>query len=348
MFVPAERLGAMSLPLRLLLALAVAVAGGMIGSTHDALGQDEMNTCKDTLKVANRAYQNRNFEKAIELASQCTEQEAVAEATAIQAYRRQGLSFLRQGMLVQARSAVDNILDIDPTYTADQVEDPPSYSLLVSMVRYRRGLDVTESTVEATRSKRVETAFFVKLGAGISDYTGDLPAQNSSHPFDFQEFITGSGIPFALNGEFGYRFGSRWALALGFQAGNYPIVGYSTGNGDITDSRRYTPHLLVRYTFATPGESISFYLDGGLNATFGGEGRASTGFGPSVGGGVDFPLGDALSFYVESHFHGTLPDEAIDGSETRSSFIDGIDSVNQLFGVGLKLSFGSEADPTRQ
>ena len=221
--------------------------------------------------------------------------------------------------------------------------------------------------VGPVQAQNVNNGLYGKLGAGISNYTGDNPIQNSAHPFDLQNFVrfsegTASGFPFMLDGELGYQFSPKWGLALGFQGGNYPMVGYSTGNNDISDSWRYTPHLLARYTFGTPGESISFYLDAGANATFGGQGNASTGYGPSVGGGVDIPVSDGLSFYVESRFNGTLPDDAVDGvegfenrdpddfnnptpDETQGSFLNGIDSINQLLGFGLKFSLTTPVPP---
>ena len=193
-------------------------------------------------------------------------------------------------------------------------------------------------------SSDVNRGLYGKLGVGFSDYTGDFPIQTDSHPFDFQEFKRGSGFPFLFDGELGYQFSPKWALAAGFQGGNYPIVGYAGSR--IDDSWRYTPHLLARYTFGTPGASLSFYLDAGVNATFGGDDPpTSIGYGPSVGGGVDFPLSSGLSFFVESRFHGTLPDDAIDGSDNGNSFIDGMDSVNQLLGFGLKFSLTSPVPP---
>ena len=229
----------------------------------------------------------------------------------------------------------------------------PSF-LLILLV----GSALAVSPVQA-QTTDVNNGLYGKLGVGISNYTGDMPIQNSAHPFDLQNFGAGSGFPFMLDGELGYQFSPKWGLAFGFQGGNYPMVGYATGSGDISDSWRYTPHLLARYTFGTPGESISFYLDAGANATFGGQGNASTGYGPSVGGGVDIPVSDGLSFYVESRFNGTLPDDAVDGVEgfedrntnpktndpPAGSFLNGIDSINQLLGFGLKFSLTTPVPP---
>ena len=366
---------------RFCLVLALVSGAWMSAGSFEGRAQDA-DSCAETLSTAEKVYRNRNYEKAVSLAEQCTDAEAVGDETAVRAYRVITLASLRMGALVQARSAVTNILQINPTYTADQVNDPPSYTLFVSMMRKRVDTsqpaeEETETTQqgeeettdqdatdqetadqettdeEATDSEpsdreptRSVSRFFVKpLGIGFSDYTGDMPAQSFSHPLDFQEFIRGSGFPFMLHGELGYQFARQWSFVLGFQIGNYPIIGYNTGDNGISDSWRYTPQLLVRHVFGLIGESLAFYLDGGLNATFGGKGVAKTGYGPSVGGGVDIPVGESVSFFVESRFNFTLPDDAIDGSDgSNYENIEGsstgpFDSVNQLLGTGLRVRF---------
>jgi chitodextrinase len=192
------------------------------------------------------------------------------------------------------------------------------------------------------QSGRTGDSFYGKLGVGVSDYTGDFPAQNTGHPFDFQEFIRGSGVPFVVAGEVGYQFSPKWALALGFQGGNYPIAGYSGGPSGIEDSYRYTPQLLGRYTFGRLHRNVDPYVDGGVNATFGGDSPpTNAGFGPSVGGGVDILIGRALSFYVESRFNLTLPDDAVDGADNKGP----LDLTNQLLGFGLKVNFTTPTAP---
>jgi len=206
----------------------------------------------------------------------------------------------------------------------------------------------------------VYDGLYLKAGVGISDYTGDYPIQNLGYPVDFQEFLRGGGVPWMYNVESGYQLSSNFAVALGFQGGSYPIVQYGTTAPQTSGgSYRYTPHLLGRYTF-NPGGSPAFYLDGGVNVTFGGGGTADTGYGPSVGGGVDFPIGSAMTFYVESRFHFTTPDDAIDdeadigdtpsGATSKTNDPSGsttgpFDSVNQLLGFGIKYSLTSSTPP---
>ena len=355
--------------------LVVLLAGGWaVGSatTHQARAQAPDTSCTETLAAAEETYRNRDYAEAVAQASQCTDTEAVADTTAIRAHRIITLASLRQGNLVQARSSVQSILQIEPDYTANPVNDPPSYDLFVSMVRQELAFggeaDTTVSEApEPSREPRTPPraqdrgTFVLKVaGIGFSDYTGDLPDQSQGHPFDLQEFKTGSGFPYVLSFEVGYEAPSNLGILLGFQAGNYPIVGYSTGTGSISDSWRYTPQLLLRYTFGDPGQSTAVYLDVGGNVTFGGQGLASPGYGPTVGGGVDIPLNNTLSFFVESRFNLTLPDDAIDGTSYPEDYpadadvspigsITGpFDSVNQLLGIGLRLRFGGTPDSVQE
>lgn len=209
------------------------------------------------------------------------------------------------------------------------------------------------SSVQA-QSSDVYDPYFFKAGVGISDYTGDFPIQSFGHPLDFQEFTTGSGLPILFDLEAGHRLSRNFALAFGLQVGNYPIVGYA--GPTTSDSWRYTPQLLGRYTFTEWSESLDFYLDGGVNLTFGGD--TDVGGGPSIGGGAKFPLNDKMSFYVESRFNFTLPDDGIDGAKNiadspssprtndpKGSSTGPFDSVNQLLGFGLQINFGGPDDP---
>ena len=182
-------------------------------------------------------------------------------------------------------------------------------------------------------------SFYGKLGGGLADYTGDVPAWRPTNPFTDPSFVQGSGLPVVVVGELGYQFSPRWALSLGVQAGNYPIEVYPEIEG-ISDSYRYTPQLLGRYTFA--GGTVAPYLDLGVNVTFGGDRPpTSTGVGPSVGGGMNIQLSETASFYLESRFNLTVPDGAVDGAPAGGRF----DLTNQLLGFGLKVNFTTPSPP---
>jgi len=210
-------------------------------------------------------------------------------------------------------------------------------------------LGVVPSTAQ---SGDIDNPFFAKVGMGVSDYTGDHPIENRGHPFDLRKFVRGDGVPLGGTGELGYQFSPSLAVALGVQVGNYPLSKPGSGNG-VNDL--YTVQLLGRYTFGDPGSGLRPYVDGGVNATFGGR---QAGYGPAVGAGLDVPLSQELSFFVESRFNLVLPDDAIDGTgglgdvppeatgktgDPRGSITGPFDAVGQLLGVGLKVSFGGSS-----
>ena len=105
------------------------------GPVPVASAQFLLPPCQIELVAARDAYLNQDYEAALNLASRCTREHGVSDEDRIRAYRLMSLSFFRRHALVEARSAITHILSIDPTYRADPVQDPPSYALLVSMVR---------------------------------------------------------------------------------------------------------------------------------------------------------------------------------------------------------------------
>lgn len=212
------------------------------------------------------------------------------------------------------------------------------------------------SVPSSAQSKPSDDPFFIKLGAGLSDYTGDRPSRNTGYPFDLQGLArsidgTRAGAPFAIDGEVGYQLSPGWAVAGGLQIGSYPILSNGTS---FSSSVRPTAYVLGRYAFSPPGGapepggtssgSPSFYLDLGANVTLGGE---SAGYGPSIGAGIDVPINGTVSAFVESRFNFTLPDDAIDGTgglpRSTGSITGPLDSANKLLGAGLKVSFNLES-----
>jgi len=189
------------------------------------------------------------------------------------------------------------------------------------------------------QSGRADGTFYGKLGGGLSDFTSDLSSWRPTHPFGGGKFTRGAGPPFVFVGEVGYQFSPHWALGIGIQGGNYPVEVYPEIEG-ISDSYRYTPQVLGRYTIG--GGAVAPYVDLGVHATLGGD-RPPTriGAGPSVGGGVDIRLGRAASLYVESRFNLTVPSGAVDGSDSETRF----DVTGQLLGLGLKVDLTTPTSP---
>jgi len=48
---------------------------------------------------------------------------------------------------------------------------------------------------------RSAAPFFVRIGAGAPNYTGDVPAQNANHALDVQDFVHDTGLPGANTSE---------------------------------------------------------------------------------------------------------------------------------------------------
>jgi len=193
--------------------------------------------------------------------------------------------------------------------------------------------------VGTAQAQHLGNGFYGKLGAGLSGYTGDLAGPRAGAPQELDANVL-KHFPLVAIGEVGYQLSPNWGLALGGQAGSYVSVGDAA---PVADSyRRYTSHLLGRYTFGAPDWRVAFYLDAGLNVTAGGPTR--TGVGPSVGGGVDIRASRAVSLYVESRFHTTLPDDAVDGAGHGPEGWS-FDTVNQPLGFGLRFSLTTPTAP---
>jgi hypothetical protein len=164
-----------SLVVLLLLWLGIPTAGA---------GQFLLPPCQIEIEAAHDAYLNQAYAAALDLAAPCARRDGVSDADRIRAYRLMSLSFFRQHALGEARRAITHILSIDPTYTADPVQDPPSYALLVSMVREVLAVD-TDSTrlvdaVLATDSAggRLPAAPLARIGP----VTNDLATGPASFP----------------------------------------------------------------------------------------------------------------------------------------------------------------------
>jgi PKD repeat protein len=191
------------------------------------------------------------------------------------------------------------------------------------------GLAAMASPAEA-QNKRADDTFYLKFGAGLSDYSGDFAGP-------FEGFSDGDGFPYMWLGEVGYQTSSSFAIGAMYQAGRYPL---SSNNVRGSDPDRLSAALLGRYTFGADSWTVAPYLDGGVNLSFGGN---STSVGPSAGLGIDIVLSDWASFYVESRTHLTFGDDAIDGADSGTSF----DRLSEALGAGVKINFSPAATPPR-
>ena len=91
--------------------------------------------CTEDRAIAENRYLDGRFDEALTLLQQCLDREELFVDEAVQVYRLISLAHLNKGDLEQARQAVRTLLLHAPAYQADPVQDPPSYTTMVDVVR---------------------------------------------------------------------------------------------------------------------------------------------------------------------------------------------------------------------
>ena len=189
--------------------------------------------------------------------------------------------------------------------------------------------------------KRAGDTFYLKAGAGLSDYSGDRgPVSDFADFFDSEKFSAEDAFPYTLLGEVGYQFSANTSLGLGYQFGQYPYADGPATSSEI-GTARHVVQLLGRYTFGAQSWTVAPYVDVGAHTAFGGE---STAFGPAVGAGADLAVSKRTSIFLETRLNATFGDGAIDGSATEGVPFD---ALSALPAAGVKINFESATTPPR-
>jgi PKD repeat protein len=186
-------------------------------------------------------------------------------------------------------------------------------------------LDVTR--VAAQTNRPTET-FYLRAQVGIASYVGD----HSKAFFSFDE-----SFPYSAGVELGYQFGSPLSIGFGYEINNFPAI-----NGSDDAGIRHSTDFLLRIRPGSPTRVAPYILAGG-HATFGsatifetGESKQKAALGPVLGVGLDVPVDERVSFFLEGKSRLAFPDEAADGREgDRSGSFDLLSSI----GLGLKINF---------
>ena len=210
---------------------------------------------------------------------------------------------------------------------------------------------------------RAGDTFYVKFGAGLSDYAGDnsgpdfgentgpntpAPITGLGDFFDRRKFTEGGPFPYVLTGEIGYQFTPGFGVGLGYQFGQYPFtsgVPFTTdpdltGTGGDLGTMRQTVQLLGRYMFGAKEWTVSPYLDTGLNVSFGGY---KAGVGALGGLGLDVSLNDRTSLFLETRVNVAFDDKVVDGLSVGGES----DALSALPSLGLRHTFRRPAVPPR-
>lgn len=195
--------------------------------------------------------------------------------------------------------------------------------------------------------ERPSDAFYIKAGAGISDYLGDATGTSGFGDAFGTDHFDDDVFPFAAVGEIGYQTSPSFGIGLGYQFGQYPLADnradassppVETGSPSSVGTVRHLVQVLGRYTFMAEKWTVAPYLDGGVNASFGGE---SAGVGYSVGLGFDAAVSSRTSIFLEGRFNAVFDDEATDGIDGSASG----DALNPFPVVGVKVGLSSPTPP---
>lgn len=139
------RIRAVAVAWRLVLAIAV----GMVVGAGPVWGQ--ASSCGELAAQAERAYLQADFDDALSLLSVCRGDRSKAEV-GLAVYRLEAFAHLGRGNEEAARLAVEDLLDVYPTYMPNPNDDRPDYVALVRSVRSSR--DTQEEPPPPVRERR--------------------------------------------------------------------------------------------------------------------------------------------------------------------------------------------------
>lgn len=185
---------ALRLPFGLCL-LGVLICPGILNAQTEDI-------CSEAIQTAEEQYREGAYQEARQVVSACLNQDEIPTDQAVEAYRLLTLIHLKQDQLEAAREAVVNLLGVDPKYEPDEVESPPSYVSLVSVVKEELDTEQLEDDVEEDppffqRRSTWLTIGGVVLGSGVAYFTlgggGDGGGPSGSDTLPIPPSPPGSG-----------------------------------------------------------------------------------------------------------------------------------------------------------
>lgn len=114
---------------------AIAIGAFALAPVASAQGQPQPVPCQRALLEAEDRYREQVYVAVAPLVLDCIHHPDSTPAEAERGYRLLTLSYLKQGLLVDARLAIVRLLSTNPQYEPDPLSDLPLYVSLVSAVR---------------------------------------------------------------------------------------------------------------------------------------------------------------------------------------------------------------------
>lgn len=102
-----------------------------------ARGQDA-SQCAQEYEQAETAYFDASFDRAIRLLRTCLEEAELDPDAQVRFYRLLSFAHIAQDEREQARTAIEQLLSVDPDYAPDPETDRPDYVTLVREVKADR------------------------------------------------------------------------------------------------------------------------------------------------------------------------------------------------------------------
>ena len=205
-------------------------------------------------------------------------------------------------------------------------------------------------TADAQSRFRADKTVYIKARVGQGFYMGTRDGNVDS---SLNDYFSDADLMFG--GELGLQLNSAFGLGLSVNSSDYLKLGDETIVPSVDPAgisgRRTSVHLQGTLR-ALDKKRISPYLMLGVGATFGSVNDdigSKTGFGPIVGGGIDFAITDQFGFFVETASSYVFADDAVDGrDDPESSATDertGSYDVLAYGAAGLRFNFSKPFRP---
>lgn len=127
----------------------------------EALAQQQ--SCTEKLAEAEKMYSEVQPEQAIALLTECMETNEFTEEERRRAYRLLALSLISNEQIDQARDAVRDLLEFEPDYQVDTVQDPPVFVMIIVEIRQ----EITPPPVAEQPKRKRGISKWLFIGGGV-------------------------------------------------------------------------------------------------------------------------------------------------------------------------------------
>ena len=249
----------------------------------EARAQDTPS-CSVQLASAEVDYQNGAFQSALQSATECLSRPTPGSGETLQAYRMLALTYIKLNDLEAARRAIVNLLGLHPEYTADRVNDPPTYAAMVSLVRRR--LQLGPSAVAPQTLQSLSPAERVAIDVQqLRSIPGPLDPPSADNTFFRQAntWLTIGGIMVGGSAQSGRHSKGIGVGVVGVGAGGaftgLGVGGLLVGGGDALEG------IMVSGLVVGSGDRVDGIAIGGGGVGTGGRMRGLAVGGLGVGSG---------------------------------------------------------------